>query len=74
MLAYWVIEEQLPGELDRHLLEQVLDWIERDWLYERVAIPVHVENERGAELARSLGLEPVENAGSQASLLFAWLR
>ncbi|MHC5209274.1 MAG: GNAT family N-acetyltransferase [Planctomycetota bacterium] len=74
LLAYWVIEEQLPRELDRHLLEQMLAWIERDWLFERVAVPVHVDDTRGADLARALGLERVEGAGGESALVFSWRR
>jgi RimJ/RimL family protein N-acetyltransferase len=73
-LAYWVIEEQLSEDLDRHLLEQVLAWIEQDWLFDTVAIPLHVENERGAEIARALDLTLKEGAGSPSHLVFVWQR
>lgn len=55
-LAYWVVADELDSDLDRDLVASLLDWIENDWPFSSLIMPIHVENERGAELARSLGL------------------
>jgi len=73
MLAYWVIEEELASELDRHLLAEVLAWIERDWLFEKVVVPTHVDNDRGVRLADELGLDSVPT-GSATHVIHVWQR
>ena len=64
----------LPGELDRHLLEQVFAWFEAEWPFEKVLVPLRRENERGLELARSMGLGevPIDPGGDY--LGFVWSR
>ena len=55
-LDFWVIESELATDLDRHLLAATLDWLERDWPFSVVYVPLHRENERGLAVARELGL------------------
>lgn len=61
MLAYWVSEPALATDLDAHLLGSVLAWIERDWPFERVAIPNHPDNARGARIGAEAGLTAAED-------------
>lgn len=55
-MIYWVVEDGLATDLDRHLLESVLSWIESDWPYEWVAMPAYEGNPRGVEVAEELGM------------------
>jgi RimJ/RimL family protein N-acetyltransferase len=72
--AYWVVEDRLDEDLDRHLLEAVLAWIRRDWPLETLALQLRVENERGATIARDLGLQPLEGARVPDHRIFIWER
>jgi len=56
-LAWWVIEAELPAGLDAHLVQTVLEWIERDFPIDLVALPVEGQNARGVEILTALGLE-----------------
>ncbi|MCZ6596070.1 MAG: GNAT family N-acetyltransferase [Planctomycetota bacterium] len=56
-LAYWVTEPELESDLDRHVLEAVLHWVEEDWPFASLALVQHEENERGVRVAQELGLE-----------------
>ncbi len=58
MLAYWTIEPELANDLDRALAGALIDWLEREWPFERVAFPTRASNARGVEIAESLGLRP----------------
>lgn len=57
-MAYWVIEEELAKGLDEHLVEAVLDWIERDWPLDHIVQPLQTANARGVAIAKKLGLRP----------------
>jgi RimJ/RimL family protein N-acetyltransferase len=72
-LAWWVIESELSTELDRHLLESVLAWIQRDFPIDTVAFPVHRENARGVQLLTDLGLSE-QAATDPDRRTFLWRR
>lgn len=59
-MAYWVVEKGLASDLDAELLSAVARWIEADWPLDAIVLPLHVDNERGAELARDAGFEHVD--------------
>lgn len=79
-LAYWVIASELENDLDEHLLASVLEWIERDWPFDEVLVPVHAENARGHGIARARGLadaaelHPELQARMTSHALYAWVR
>ena len=73
-LSYWVIEPELATELDRHLLESLFGWFERDWPFRRMSLPTHADNERGHALSRSLGLTDDGVGGRDSSTMFVWSR
>jgi hypothetical protein len=58
-MAYWVVEDELANDLDGHLIEALLDWIERDWPLDNVVIMLHTDNTRGIAIAKKLGLRPM---------------
>ena len=55
-LAFWVIADELPNDLDEVLLRTVLDWFATDWPLATVVVPLRVENERGIRVATEMGL------------------
>jgi hypothetical protein len=56
LLELWVVESELDTELDTHLFGSVLDWLDRDWPFATVYVPLRVENTRGTAIARERGL------------------
>jgi len=73
-IYFWVIESELEGELDRHLLEQVFAWFEAEWPFDKVLVPIRKENEGGLALVRSMGLGkvPIDPGGDYTG--FVWKR
>ena len=55
-LRYWVIEEELAADLDKHLLDSVLKWVNQAWPFESVLVVMRQENQRGIRVASELGL------------------
>ncbi|RKY18191.1 MAG: hypothetical protein DRQ55_13965, partial [Planctomycetota bacterium] len=74
LLAYWVIEDELATDLDRHLLDEVMTWLERDWPFEVVGLLVHDDNARGAVLARGRGLEVGADVDVPDNQVYRWVR
>jgi RimJ/RimL family protein N-acetyltransferase len=73
-IAFWVIESELANGLDRHVMQSLLDWIERDWPFTTVNFPLHVENERGRVIAAALGLPPVVPSPMSQHEIHVWRR
>ena len=55
-LHYWVIEEELAADLDTHLLDSVLSWVDQAWPFASVSVLMREENQRGIQVASDLGL------------------
>jgi RimJ/RimL family protein N-acetyltransferase len=55
-IAYWVVEDELVNDLDEHLIKSLLEWFEKDWALDMAVFPLHTDNERGASIAKKLGL------------------
>lgn len=73
MLAFWVAEEELAGDLDKHLLEALVLWLERVWPLDTVTIPLHTDNGRGVKIAEDLKLRRL-GAPKDDMVRFAWMR
>lgn len=73
-LAFWVVEDRIESEFDLHVLEQTLEWIEKDWPFTRVVIPIHAEDRHGLEVARSLGLSEDAKTMAPSHVVFTWVR
>lgn len=73
MLAYWVVEDELVSDLDRHVLDEFFAWVERDWPLDGVMLPLHNNNVRGANVVRDIGLieAPMDMEDHQP---FMWMR
>ncbi len=56
MVAYWVVADELPNDLDHHLVEALLEWLGKEWPLDNVVLPLHTDNARGVLLARKLKL------------------
>jgi RimJ/RimL family protein N-acetyltransferase len=63
-LLYWVTESELVNGLDEHLLGALTSWMEAEWDFTRVELPVHNDNLEGQELALQFGFE-IDDAGVQ---------
>ena len=72
-MAYWVITSELDSGLDRELVASVLSWITADWPFGSLVMPIHIENQRGAEIARSLGLSESPEIEDDHRI-FTWTR
>ena len=74
-LAFWVIDAEIPGGLDEHVLKSVVDWLGKDFAFKTVYIPIHKDNTRGLEIARKLGLsETKEWSERPDDVVFVWRR
>jgi RimJ/RimL family protein N-acetyltransferase len=56
-MAYWIIASELPGNLDAHLIEAVLNWMKSDWPFNRVIMSLHNNNARGMGIADALEMK-----------------
>jgi hypothetical protein len=68
--AYWVTADGVEMELDAELHAAVVEWIDEAWPVDHLVQPIHEENDRGAELAKSLGFD----AGAVEGKRTAWGR
>jgi RimJ/RimL family protein N-acetyltransferase len=73
-VAYWVTADMLASGFDRHLVEELLTWFERDWPLDRVVFPTHVANARGVLIAEELGLVAPAAEGEAERLAYTWKR
>lgn len=73
-LAFWVIDDEIDTGLEAHLLAAVLRWVESDWPFDRVLVPLRAANERGIRVARSLGLVPLDEGGLPDHENLVWSR
>jgi hypothetical protein len=55
----WVIESELATDLDRHLLEETLAWVEEEWDFNRIIHQVPRTYQRGLDIAAAVGLREV---------------
>jgi hypothetical protein len=55
----WVVESELATDLDRHLLEETLAWVEAEWSLNRIIHCVPRTYQRGRDIATAVGLEEV---------------
>ena len=61
----WVIESELATDLDRHLLEETLAWVEEKWEFNRIIFHVPRSYQRGLDLAAAVGLREVTRKAAQ---------
>lgn len=73
-VAYWVTADMLESGFDRHLVEELVSWFERDWPLDRVVFPTHVENARGVLIAEELGLVAPAGEAQAERIAFTWTR
>lgn len=72
-LSFWVIEETLVSDLDRHLLDALLRWVERSFPLDTLLFLAHVDDTRRARMLDDSGLE--ERASQEPSTrVFRWRR
>lgn len=69
-VAWWVVERELANDLDRQVLDAVLELLP-EWGFERAAVPILKSYERGMTVAEEAGLEPFPSAGGNRTT-FVW--
>ncbi len=69
-LVFWTTEAALEHDLDRRLFDALTAWMEAEWPFERVLMPIHKANARGQTLAREAGLHQRDDNGDFA--VFEW--
>ncbi|MFT4515561.1 MAG: RimJ/RimL family protein N-acetyltransferase [Planctomycetota bacterium] len=71
-MAYWVTADQLESALDQHLVQTVLDSIAASWPVDTVMISHPVQNPRGIQVLKQLGLKKAPQTAGRVN--FAWNR
>ena len=73
-LTYWVIEDEVPTNLDSHLFTSLMEWLQNDWPFETVVVPFYEENERGIKHAAEMGLTKNDQRDDEGRIVFEWRR
>ena len=71
VLAFWVVEDQLAHDLDRHLLTTLVAWTQAHWPLDAIAVPNRTEYPRGAELLTASGFHRKKDSPSP---MYVWKR
>lgn len=66
-LAFWVVDDCRLEEPE--IVDRVLSWLERDWPFEEVLVPVMPSFERGLKLLRGMGLVTHEGPTGRVSFI-----
>jgi hypothetical protein len=67
LLRFWVRQSYLDENLDRSLLESLIDWFRNDWAFSRAVLTVANADERQNQLANDLSLQLVHTYGNKWS-------
>ena len=67
LFRFWVRESYLKQNLDRRLLEVLIDWFRNDWAFSRVVFTIANENEGQNQLVKDLNLQLVHTYGNKWS-------
>ncbi|MFX1482825.1 MAG: GNAT family N-acetyltransferase [Promethearchaeota archaeon] len=67
MVRFWVRQSYLDGDLDRRLLESLIDWLRHDWAFSRVVLTIADVDDRQSQLVKDLSLQLVHAYGSKWS-------
>ena len=67
MLRFWVRQTYLEGDLDRRLLESLIDWFRNEWAFSRVVLTIADTDKRQNQLVNDLELQLVHAYGDKWS-------
>lgn len=73
-LAYWTVDAGVEEGLDLHLLEALGDWLQAEWPFDRVQLPILHEHQRGLDLARRAGWVISEADRTDSHQVTIWRR
>lgn len=59
MLRFWVRESYMEKDLDKRLLQALIDWFRKEWDFTQVVLTVAREDDRQNQVAKELGLQSV---------------
>ena len=71
-LTYWITRQHLKSDLDLELLTSVLEWVEKDWPFEKLYVPYYEDDKRGPEHAAGLGLTKLDGYDDRGRVVFEW--
>ena len=58
-VAFWVRADEIPNDLDRHLLSVLRDWLDHAWPFDTVVFTIADEESRQTSLLEDAGLDGV---------------
>ncbi|UCE11434.1 MAG: hypothetical protein JSW61_05755 [Candidatus Thorarchaeota archaeon] len=67
MLRFWVRQPRLADDLDRRVLDALMEWFRKDWAFSRVVFTIADVDERQRQLAKDLDLRLVRSYGGKWS-------
>ena len=73
-LTYWVTRQELERDLDRHVLETMLNWLQESWPFDVVRLPFHDADERCMRHADELELRRRDDRDDEGRIVFDWSR
>lgn len=69
-VIFWVRADQLTDNLDIHVVEILLAHIRDAWPVDFVEFPIPVQNQRGLEILKKIGLEIGEQSDRETTYLW----
>ncbi len=71
-IIFWVRADQLPADLDLHVIETLVAHVRAVWPIEFIEFPIPIQNQRGIEILKELNFSvKVENP---REIIFIWRR
>jgi hypothetical protein len=56
----WIIDSERATDLDQHLLEETLAWVEQEWEFNSIIHCVPRTYQRGLDIAAAVGLQEID--------------
>lgn len=72
--TYWVTRQHLASDLDLEILTSVLEWVEKDWPFEKLYLPYYEEDKRAPKHAADLGLTKLDGYDGRGRMIYEWNR
>ncbi len=67
ILRFWIRQSYLEGDLDRRLLESLIDWFRNEWAFSHVVLIIADADERQNQIVSDLNLQLVYAYGNKWS-------
>ncbi|MFT7465395.1 MAG: hypothetical protein ACI9EF_003761 [Pseudohongiellaceae bacterium] len=73
-LAYWTVDRGVEEGLDLHLLEALGGWLQTQWPFDIVQLPILREHQQGLDVARRAGWEISDADSTDSHHVYVWRR